>query len=545
MLAMRRLIGTAAAPASILAAVISFVTDVLQPLGNFAPWVAGLSLLTAVVSGAAYWRFWRKPGADRFEHPLLGVFILSLAFAVFFGGWSWVEANGPQRGYLASNVDPIAQVQAQLLGLQADVTKIKETTQRSATVVAQSATAQAQGQDTTQKTATQVAVASTAQAQGFKEIQDAFARLSGSGTLVPNPQTPQEWYANARLYQLKGDTANAIKAYEGYFTFNLEYVDPYNEYIALLKASEGIARTRQLIADRYAARKDSQTLDLVSARLLDAQSERLQRLTALAARAPQYGPVFLELGQEYDRALAQSPTADLAKKQSDAYTALLKLEDQQGLSRFYIDKVIADRDLTTARKMLDAYATYGKTVGKIDILFYFYATEIQVILVLPEAGTAQKVLVSFDDPQPKTDLGKQTIGDKSVVNTFIRGVRLPVGEHTIYVQYVDANGVSSPILSKKFRVDPIAINAQQQPPDFSTGTISVVFTLGVLDTPPETFYTFKYSVDAKTLDNTLSGVAMTVLTVPGLKPGDHVLYVQGTAQDGKQTPIVEYPFPVK
>ena len=105
--------------------------------------------------------------------------------------------------------------------------------------------------------------------------------------------------------------------------------------------------------------------------------------------------------------------------------------------------------------------------------------------------------------------------------------------------------MSSPILSKKFRVDPIAINAQQQPPDFSTGTISVVFTLGVLDTPPETFYTFKYSVDAKTLDNTLSGVAMTVLTVPGLKPGDHVLYIQGTAQDGKQTPIVEYPFPVK
>jgi hypothetical protein len=56
---------------------------------------------------------------------------------------------------------------------------------------------------------------------------------------------------------------------------------------------------------------NSQTLDLIQARLLGSPSERLQRLTALAARAPQFGPVFNELAQEYYRAIAAAVTNDV------------------------------------------------------------------------------------------------------------------------------------------------------------------------------------------------------------------------------------------
>ena len=192
MLAFRKIFGNAAGAAGALATVVTFVTDVLQPLGNFAPWVAGGSLVIALGSGAGYWRHWRKPGVDRAEHPLLGLFLLSAVFTLFFGAWSFIEANGPKNGYLAANVDPIAQIQAQLLGLQKDVSAVKQTTQASATTIAASATVQA--------------AAATTQAQGFQDIQAAFARLSSQGTLSPNPQSPQEWYANARVYQLKGDT---------------------------------------------------------------------------------------------------------------------------------------------------------------------------------------------------------------------------------------------------------------------------------------------------------------------------------------------------
>ena len=76
----------------------------------------------------------------------------------------------------------------------------------------------------------------------------------------------------------------------------------------------------------YNANKTSATLDLASARLLENAEERMARYNALAARAPQFGPVFYELGEEYTRAIAATSTADLIKKQSDAYNTLFQLE---------------------------------------------------------------------------------------------------------------------------------------------------------------------------------------------------------------------------
>ena len=43
MLAIRKIFGNAARPVGALATVVAFITDVLQPLGNFAPGVAGVS----------------------------------------------------------------------------------------------------------------------------------------------------------------------------------------------------------------------------------------------------------------------------------------------------------------------------------------------------------------------------------------------------------------------------------------------------------------------------------------------------------------------
>src|SRR3990172_7042434 len=280
---LRKALTRAAGPVSLIGAVGGFIGDIIAPLGNFAPWIAGLSLVFAVITLFGFLALRRRQGAEAWDSPVAGALLASSASTVIFGFWSVIFAVGPDRGYLAENVAPIATVQAQLLNLQEDVTEIKETTG---------------------ETATQVVLAATAQAQGFADIQAAFAALqAGGGSIVANPQTPQEWYSNARLYQLRGDTANTLKAYEGYFTFNLEYVDPYQEYTALLKAAEGIARARQIISAQLNARPDSLALELTFARLLDTRVERLARLTALATRAPQFGPVFFELGEEYTQAI--------------------------------------------------------------------------------------------------------------------------------------------------------------------------------------------------------------------------------------------------
>ncbi len=521
---LRKAILRAAAPVSLIGAVGGFVGDIIAPLGNFAPWIALISLAFTIVTLFGFLALRRKQGALAWDSPVAGVMLVAAASTALFGAWSVVFAVGPERGYLAENIAPIATVQAQLLNLQEDVTEIKETTG---------------------ETATQVAVSGTAQAQGFADLQAAFAALqAGEGTLVANPTTPQEWYSNARLYQLRGDTANAIKSYEGYITFNLEFVDPFQQYTALLKATEGIARTRQIIGDLLDARPDSLTLELTLAQLLDAPPERLERLTALAARAPEYGPVFDALGDEYTRAIGATATQDLLQKQSEAFNTLLKLEEAQRFTGYYLDKAAAEARLENARKLLAAYAGAQTVLSKVEIQVTQYYNGTQFVIIFAEISTVQKMLFSIDDPEPKTDIGRNSAG---FVNSLIQPLLLTVGPHTFYMQYVDANGVASQVYSQEFRVDPVTVLFTQLPPDFSTNTIPGTFTVGILgaDIQQAVTYTYHYSLDNDSLSEALQGFGIGAIQVTGLTPGEHVFYIRATGGDGTQTEVVQFPFTVK
>ena len=521
---LRKAVTRAATPVSIIGAVGGFIGDIVAPLGNFAPWVALVSLVFTLIGLFGFMSLRRKQGALAWDSPVAGGLLIASASTLIFGGWSVIFAAGPERGYLADNIEPIAALQAQLLNLQEDVTQIKETTS---------------------DTATQVAAIGTAQAEGFADIQEAFAALQmGEGTLVADPTTPQEWYSNARLYQLRGDTANAIKAYEGYFQFNLEYVDPLLEYSALLKATEGIARARQIMTDLLNAHPENLSLDLAVARLLDTPQERLERFAALSTRAPQYGPVFAELGDEYTRAIGATPTQDLIQKQAEAYATLFNLEEQQLFTRYYIDKLLAEDRLESARKTRDAFANAQTAFSDTEIQISQYYNGTQFVFVFAEAATAQKILFSIDDPEPKIDTGRNASG---FANVLISPLPLPVGEHTIYIQYLDANGVASEVYSKTFQVDPITVTFQQLPTDFSTNTIPGMFTVGILGEKIEDAkaYTYKYSLDDDSLNETLEGFAINTIQVTGLTPGEHTLYIQATGADGGQTEVVAFPFTVQ
>ena len=518
---LRKAIARAAIPVSIAGSVFGFVGDVIQPLINLASIVAILSFIGAIAALIWFIVLRRRKGEDAWDSLAGGLFVFFVASTIVFVLLTIFFSAGPDEGYLANNIDAVAQFQTDILGIKRDVTEIKQTTQ------------------TTQ---VQVQAIATTQAQGFAEMQRSFAALqAGQGNLIANPQTPQEWYSNARLYQLRGDNANALKAYEGYFKFNLEYIDPYDQYIALLKASDGIARARQTLTTMQTARRDSLTLDLVSARLLDSSAERLARYIALTSRAPQFGPAFYELIQEYTTALSASPTKDLVDRQQATYTTLTKLEQQeQGFTRFYIDKSYADTNLANARKSAESWVNFGKFTAQVDVLVYRYFDGVDFILMFSDSSTAQKLLVGIDTPQPKIDAGKGPLGKG--VNTFLSRTPLPLGEHTLYFQYIDANGVASQIYSKKFTIDPIVVNYQAQPPDLATNTYTVSWNAGVVGAKETDTYTFKYSVDSKALDQTAPGLAMAGFVIQSLKPGAHKLYIQATSADGKNTPLVEFPF---
>jgi hypothetical protein len=526
---LRKAVVRAGVLTAMVGSAFGFIGDVLQPLIDLAPIVMGLSLIGVVIAVIWLVRIRRQQGHIEWDSLAGGLLIFCLASTGVFAVLSVVFAAGPERGYLASSNEGIAQFQSALLNLQQDVSVVKQTTQ---------------------VTQQDVVTVATAQARGFDEVQRSFAALQvGQGNLVSQPSTPTEWYNNARLYQLRGDTANALAAYEGYFKFKLDYLDPYAEYVALLTSTAGIARARDAIELLRAAQPDSLPLQLIAIRLLDAAPDRLARLIELTTRAPQFAPAFKDLGDEYTRSLSNGPTADRLEKLAAAYDTLFQLEKSQAFSRYFIDKAAAEKQLKEAHDTQGSLAKAAQTLSQVEFNLYPYYNGVQAIVVLPEVGNARQLLIGFDAVEPLTDTGRIGTGAQTFVNTSIGPVLLPVGDHTIYARYIDANGVASPVYSQTFRVDPIAITVQQPPADFATGKRSALFTAGVLNGDVADLWTFKYSVDSKALDQGISGAVMTAITIGDLTPGVHTLYVQATRDpaSGKSatTPVVQYPFTVK
>lgn len=548
---LRQALNRTAGPLGLIGAVGGFISDVMAPLGSIAFWVAALSFVIFLGTIVAFFRMRNQPGVQVGETVMPAVMVLAAGSTIIFAVWAGVIANGPDNGYLADNVDGIAQLQASLLNLEEDIAEIQETTAETAEQVDAVATVASDTQETTDEiqdtvedTAVNVEQIATAQAQGFDDIQDAFATLLANQTLVENPETPQEWYSNARLYQQRGDTTNAIAAYEGYFQYELEFVDPYYEYSNLLRATEGVARTRQIINDQLNERPDSETLDLMAALLLDTNEETVERLELLAQRAPQFGPVFYELGEVYTSQLRENFTQNLLEKQDTAVTTLNTLEQTQQFSSFYIDKSLAQQNLADLQDDYDSF----QNASAFDLFFLaFYTYEgVTITVVLPE-GNVQELRFSHDDPNPVNATGSSNFGGQNVPNSSIGPIPLEKGDHTLYVQYTDATGVESEIFTFDYTVEDIVINYQQQPFDFSANGIPVIFTLAVVDAAdPSGLYTYNYSLDDPSLDQSVQGVAQAgVIQISPVEAGEHVLYLQAVGADGTETEVIEYEFEVE
>lgn len=399
------------------------------------------------------------------------------------------------------------------------------------------------GQTATQSAASTPVDSSDPEFSGYANMVSVVESIkAGQQVLIENPTTPQDWYGNARVYQLRGDTANAILSYESYFEYGLEYVDPYDEYLALLRATEGAAYAKQHIRELRAEDPDNLSLELTWARIQATPEERLAELTPISEQNPQYAPVFYYIGADYDRLLLEGVTASLIEKQGDAYSKLFELEESLIFSKFFIDKAKAQELLDLAHRQYDTFSQTAAVITEPEALIYQYADGVQFIFVIMEAYP-QEIRYSLDDPDPQHSTG-QTQGF-DYVNQSIGPVVIPIGDHTIYFQYTDQNGVESPVYAQDFTVEPIVANWIQSPPDLTTNISSGSFLFTVAYPTDSAMYDLRYSIDSDALD-TQATAYMGILSVEleEIDAGDHILYMQSIDPDGVESKIVEYEFTV-
>ena len=186
-----------------------------------------------------------------------------------------------------------------------------------------------------------------------QDIAREFAQIAGRGAIVAEPKQAFEFYANARLYELRGDFVNARRSYLGYFNFGLQQVDPHYRFQTFLKVQEGRAGAREVYGELAAARRGDETLAYAAALLLEAE-QRKARLEQIIASRPEFAPAYYELARNYSEALLGAQTLADKEKEEKLLTEFVALADRGKFLSWFIDQTVAAEQLEDARRRLTA-----------------------------------------------------------------------------------------------------------------------------------------------------------------------------------------------
>lgn len=185
------------------------------------------------------------------------------------------------------------------------------------------------------------------------DIAREFAAIAGRGAIVTEPKEPQEFYANARLYELRGDFLNARRSYLGYFNFGQQYVDPHYRFQTFLKVQEGRAGAREVYGDLAGAHRTDEVMQYAAA-LLQEPDPRKARLEAIIAAKPDFAPAYYELARNFSEAALGAQTLADKDKERDLLAKFVSLADGGKYLKWFIDQTVASEQLDDARRRLQA-----------------------------------------------------------------------------------------------------------------------------------------------------------------------------------------------
>jgi len=298
------------------------VADVLQPIAPFAFYIFVIGLIALV---ALFYLYWKG------NKELLGALALAGIFSAVFGFLSLLQQGdeSQQRGIIASTVPGFESLQKglgiideKLDDIKGDTETIKATTSRLET-----------------------------NSESIMNSLDAIREGIGGGNIVLNPDTPEEHYQNARLYELSGDYSAARRSYLEYFKSDLPILDPHLRFISFLKVQEGTAGARETY--NAVTARSSGSMPSYARLLLLNPKQRIAGLEKYAEENPNFAPAAYHLSLEYSELRLGSQTIS-DKRQELAYLqSFQEIDESGGLLRYLVDQDLAGewRDDAEARRL--------------------------------------------------------------------------------------------------------------------------------------------------------------------------------------------------
>ena len=192
------------------------------------------------------------------------------------------------------------------------------------------------------------------------ELGEVFLQIMKSGGIIANAKKPEEFYANARMYEQKGDSGNARRSYAKFFTFHLDYIDPHLRYQKYLKVQEGREGAREVY---FEMKEDSKSFVTEYASiLLFSRKTRVKKLEKFMEKHPEFGPGYFELSKEFSEARLGEQTQKDKGNEKKYLKKFYELHEQGKVLKYFMDKDMVSKFLNNAEKRMTALKLFDESI---------------------------------------------------------------------------------------------------------------------------------------------------------------------------------------
>jgi hypothetical protein len=294
------------------------------------------------------------------------------------------------------------------------------------------------------------------QTQGsLEKIAQRFESLSSMGGLIAGAKTPEEHYHNARVHELGGNFAAARKEYSEYLSSNLEALDPWMSYSAMLKSAEGKAGAVEAI-HYFGDKLKPQTISYQTAvALLEDGEARLTKLQALAAGHPDFGPLAWLISQEFSEIRRGDQTLADQRAEKEWLEKFRAAHAAGKFEKFFLDKKEALKWIEAAEARWAKLSSTPERVLENPVTLTAQLSNGGWAVTFQVADfKAKELFYKLDGKGDFQSTGHLPIKNAQtglpMMNTYLPLPNLPPGEHTIEVKYVDKNEKTNGPYTLKF-----------------------------------------------------------------------------------------------
>jgi class 3 adenylate cyclase/tetratricopeptide (TPR) repeat protein len=270
---------------------------------------------------------------------------------------------------------------------------------------------------------------------------EAFMQVVRSRGLVETPRSAPEFYANALLFQAKGELDEAHRSYDALARMGLDLVDPHLRFAALLRARDGREAARAAYAHLH---KDAPTRAIALVHAMQYEgAERRERINAVIAAHPDFAPAYFVLAAEHseERVVGLQTLRD-KQVQFAALAEFLKADREKRLSALFLDHAVLATWLDKAGQDHAQLEAFLKTAALAPTVSFMRAnTGWMASVSTPEAATAIAYRVGEGGEFRMTG-SLQALDPRTGKPMPNPAFELPADqrETTVFIRYADASG---------------------------------------------------------------------------------------------------------